>query len=137
MDYSPYTANVPARVSVPPPDMATTRPSTLLAIIARIEEALDDETHGISTDRNYDLKASNARKSRCLYELTKATRGLTPQEMRPEHRDGMVRLRGKLERNASIVRAHMDAVGEVASLIQTAIQRAEDDGTYSSGEFGR
>ena len=33
--------------------------------------------------------------------------------------------------------AHLDAVGEVASLIQAAVQKVEADGTYSSSEFGR
>ena len=42
---------------------------------ARIEQAVDEETASIRTDMNYDLKASNARKSRYLYELSRAMKG--------------------------------------------------------------
>lgn len=131
MDYSPYSAQLPARPAVMADAM---RPSSLLAIIARIEEAVDDETEAIAR-RDFDLKASNARKSRCLYELTRAMRGVG--DLRGEQRDGILRLRRKLERNERAIRAHMDAVGEVANIIQAAIQHAETDGTYSSGGFGR
>ncbi|WP_274627851.1 hypothetical protein [Arvimicrobium flavum] len=117
--------------------MSAGRPSSLLAIISRIEETVDEETAAIHTDLNFDLKASNARKSRGLYELTRAMKGISEHELGIEHRDGMLRLRKKLERNEIMIRAHLDAVGEVASLIQSAIQRAETDGTYSSHEFGR
>jgi hypothetical protein len=135
MDYSPYSANLPARIV--PADVVSLRPSSVMAIMARIEEAVDEETAGIHKDLKFDLKASNARKSRCLYELTRALKGVGPSDLGAEHRDGMLRLRSKLERNETVIRAHLEAVGEVASLIQSAIERAEADGTYSSTEFGR
>lgn len=135
MDYSPYSAQLPARTSVS--DGSTMRPSSLLAIIGRIEETVDEETAAIHTDLDFDLQASNARKSRCLYELTRAMKGVSERDLNADHRDGMLRLRKKLERNETMIRAHLDAVGEVASLIQSAIQRAETDGTYSSSEFAR
>lgn len=135
MDYSPYSAQLPVRAA--PMSDVPMRPSSLLAIIGRIEEAVDEETSAIHTRLDFDLKASNDRKSRGLYELTRAMKGLGERDLGAEHRDGMLRLRKKLERNESIIRAHLDAVGEVASLIQSAIQKAEADGTYSSQEFGR
>lgn len=135
MDYSPYSAQLPARAPVA--DTYAVRPSSLTAIIARIEEAVDEETASIHTDLDFDLQASNARKSRGLYELTRAMKGLSERDLNADHRNGMLRLRSKLERNETMIRAHLDAVGEVAALIQTAIQRAEADGTYSSSEFGR
>ncbi|MBN9070467.1 MAG: hypothetical protein J0H34_02470 [Rhizobiales bacterium] len=119
------------------PSHGTMPPSSLAAIIGRIEEAVDEETASVGSDLGFDLKASNARKSRGLYELTRAMRGLSPHDLRAEHRDGILRLREKLERNETVIRAHMEAVGEVASLIQSAIRLAEEDGTYSSAEFSR
>lgn len=136
MDYSPYSAQLPARTASVA-DAPAMRPSNLMTIIGRIEEAVDEETASIQTNLDFDIKASNARKSRCLYELTRAMKGLSARDLGAEHRDGMLRLRKKLERNEIIIRAHLDAVGEVASLIQSAIQRVEADGTYSSQEFGR
>ncbi|WP_210257344.1 hypothetical protein [Chelativorans sp. ZYF759] len=111
-------------------------PVSLVSIIGRIEEAIERETLAIRTDVNFDIKQSNIRKSRYLYELTKAMRGMGPDELRPEHRDGMVRLREKLERNEQAIRAQLNAVSEVASIIQSAIQKSEGDGTYSAGAFG-
>lgn len=102
------------------------------ALILRIEEAISEETAAIRTDVHFDIKASNARKSRYLYELTRALKGAVPAE----HRDGLVRLRDRLADNEAAIRAHLSAVNEVATMMQNVIQRAENDGTYSAGEFG-
>ena len=117
--------------------VATARPASLSTIIARIEQAVDEETASIRTDMNYDLKASNARKSRYLYELSRAMKGLGAAQLIAEQREAVVRLRDKLAKNELAIRAHLNAVNEVATLIQSAIQRSETDGTYSAGEFGR
>ncbi len=53
-----------------------------------------------------------------------------------EHRAALERLRDKLAINESAIRAHLNAVNEIATLMQNAIQHAETDGTYSAGEFG-
>ncbi len=135
MDYSPYTAQLPARTAVSEP--SAMRPSSLMVIIGRIEEAVDEETAAIRTDLGFDLKASNARKSRYLYELSRAMKDVNAGNLGEDQRNGMMRLRQKLVRNETVIRAHLEAVGEVASLIQAAVQTAEADGTYSSSEFGR
>ena len=68
--------------------------------------------------------------------MNKATKGLTTADLETEHRDGLVRLRRKLAANEAAILAHLSAVTEVAALLQSAIQSAEADGTYSSAEFG-
>lgn len=108
----------------------------LTAIIARAEEAIEAETAAIRTERDFDVKASNAKKSRHLYELSRAFKGLNGHDLPAEHRAAIERLREKLVRNEAVIRAHMNAVGEVADLIQTAIRNADADGTYSAGAFG-
>ena len=113
------------------------RPASLGTILNRIEQAVDEETASIRTDMNYDLKASNARKSRYLYELSRAVKGVGAPQLIAEQRDAIVRLRDKLASNESAIRAHLNAVNEVATLIESAIRRSETDGTYSAGEFGR
>ncbi|WP_127522052.1 hypothetical protein [Mesorhizobium sp. Z1-4] len=110
---------------------------TIPTIIRRIEEAVDIETAAIKTDVNFDLKASNARKSRYLYELNRATRGLDPNMVGAETRSGLARLREKLELNERAILAHLNAVKEVATMVQEAIQHSENDGTYSAYEFGK
>jgi putative heme degradation protein len=109
----------------------------LTAIIGRIEEAVETETHSIRTDVRFDIRASNARKSRYLYELNKAIAGLGGASVPQDHRGSIVRLREKLAANERAILAHLNAVGEVAALMQDAIQRSEADGTYSANEFGR
>jgi hypothetical protein len=129
--YSPELLRiVPAEQPSPP------RPAALSAIIGRIEEAIEQETAAIRSDPGFDIKASNARKSRHLYELNRAMKGLSQATVLSEHRDALLRLRGKLSENEKALRAHLSAVAEVASLIRDAIQQADTDGTYSAREFG-
>jgi hypothetical protein len=119
----------------PVPEQAV--PSVNLgALIGRIEEAIVEETAAIRTDVHFDIKASNARKSRYLYELTRALKGVREGAAPTEHRDGLIRLRDRLADNEAAIRAHLSAVNEVANLMQNVIQNAENDGTYSAGEFG-
>lgn len=110
---------------------------SLTAIIGRIEETIDTETQSIRTDVRFDIKASNARKSRYLYELSRAISGIGAGTLQDEHKSAIIRLREKLAANETAILAHLNAVGEVATLMQDAIQRAEADGTYSASEFGR
>lgn len=131
-DYSPQSLP-----SVAPSDTGSAmRPASMTAIIGRIEEAVEQETVGIRTDMGFDIKASNARKSRYLYELTRAMKGIGETSFMAEHRDGLKRLRETLARNEEAIRAHLNAVNEVATLMQNAIRHAEADGTYSAHEFG-
>lgn len=109
----------------------------LSAIINRIEETVEAETAAIRTDIRFDIKASNVRKGRYLYELNKAIAGLGAAELDVSHRDEVIRLREKLSENEAAILAHLTAVSEVADLMQDAIQAAEADGTYSANEFGR
>ncbi len=133
MSYAAYApSSQPARDQSS--DVAPT--GNLAAIIGRIEAAIDEETTGIRTEPGFDIKASNARKSRHLYDLTRAMKGMADSDALAVHRDGLRRLRGKLAANEAAILAHLNAVSEVATLMQNAIQHAEADGTYSAGAFG-
>lgn len=114
----------------------TTRPGNIGVILNRIEDAVEEETAAIRTDVRFDIKASNARKSRYLYELTRATKGLVEGELPGELKVGVERLRDKLVANERAILAHLSAVSEVATLLKDAIQHSEADGTYSANEFG-
>lgn len=135
-EYSAYSQNLAPRPQPSSMTAAQGRPANIAAILGRIEEAVDEETAQIRTDLKFDLKASTARKSRCLYELSRAVKGISEADFLAEHSDGLKRLRGKLARNEAVLKAHLSAVGEVASLLQNTIQQAEADGTYSAGAFG-
>jgi hypothetical protein len=116
--------------------MPALRSADLSAIVGRIENTIEEETAGIRTNPDFDIRASNARKSRYLYELNKAARNINLGEISPEQREQLSGLRDKLAANEAVIRAHINAVTEVAALIQKTIQRAETDGTYSAHEFG-
>lgn len=131
MEYSPF-ASTPSPRSFASPAVSV---GNLATIIERTAEALDEETVGIRTDVRYDLKASNARKSRCLYELSKATKGMAEADILAQHGPALKALRDKLNRNEATIRAHLSAVGEVAALLQDVIERSQSDGTYSAGGF--
>ena len=135
-DKSELASNLPARTTASEAPIPFARPGNLGAIIGRIEQAIDEETAGLRNDTSYDLKASNARKSRYLYELTRAMKGGSEAEFLEQHREGLTRLRQKLARNEAAILAHLNAVNEVATLLKNAIQRSEADGTYSAIEFG-
>lgn len=130
---------VPAESAKParPVEVPLHHSGSLALIIRRIEDAIDLETAGIRENVEFDIAASNARKSRYLYELSKAAGALSQRPLGEEHRESLQRLRAKLEVNERVILAHLGAVKEVADLLQGAIQRAEADGTYSAGEFGR
>ncbi|MCX7303239.1 MAG: hypothetical protein NTV73_02715 [Hyphomicrobiales bacterium] len=133
MSYYPPTSQSIATRPATEPAVPTVN---LGALIARIEEAVTEETASIRTDLRFDIKASNARKSRYLYELTRALKGAREGSVPAEHRAGLVKLRERLADNETAIRAHLSAVNEVATLVRNVIQRAENDGTYSAGEFG-
>lgn len=135
-DFPLSSPQMPARIPANDPAAAPALPVSLAAIIGRIEDAVDEETASINTDGTFDLKASNARKSRYLYELTRVMKNLGETPILTEHRDGIMRLRDKLAINEQAILARLNAVTEVATLLQNAIQHSEADGTYSAGEFG-
>jgi hypothetical protein len=102
----------------------------LAALLARIEEAVETETSSIRQDPHFDLKSSNARKSRYLYELNKALKSSNDGHFAALHSEDISRLREKLAANEAAIKAHLSAVREVADLLQDAIQKFEADGTY-------
>jgi hypothetical protein len=130
----PTSNKLPARQAAP---ALSVKLGNLPAILSRISQAVEEETAAIRAGADYDLKSSNARKSRYLYELTRATKGMEDSEALTQYRDNIEQLRQRLASNETVIRAHMSAVGEVANLMQDVLQRAEADGTYSALEFGR
>jgi hypothetical protein len=134
--YAPNSISQGQSLALRHPPEQTVPAVNLGSLIGRIEEAITEETTAIRTDIRFDIKASNAKKSRYLYELTRALKGAGRSEVPAEYRDGLIRLRDKLADNEAAIRAHLNAVNEVATLMQNVIQHAENDGTYSAGEFG-
>jgi len=109
-------------------------------VLGRLELIIDNENTRLGNDPEFDIKSSNAHKSRCLYELTMLFRDTRPERMPPVFVDHMKVLKTKLNTNARKVQDYMDAVRSVADILRNAERDADDDGTYQQvhyqfGEF--
>jgi len=104
-------------------------------VLGRLEMIIDNENARIGKDPEFDLKVSNAHKSRCLYELTMLFRDTDPRELAVGYAEQMHALKKKLAINARRVEAPMNAVRAVADLLKNAVREADGDGTYSQEQF--
>jgi hypothetical protein len=105
------------------------------SVLGRLELIIDNENNRIGKDAEFDLKVSNAHKSRCLYELSMLFRDTDPAEMAAVHIEQLHGLKKKLVLNARRVEAHLEAVRAVAEILKNAVQDADADGTYSQEQF--
>lgn len=105
-------------------------------VLGRLEEVLERENAAIGTDAGFDIKSSNDRKSRCLYELNMVVHSLGGQGLSDAYSERLQRVRGLLETNSVRVKAHLEAVRGVTDLINDAVRASEADGTYSLEQFG-
>lgn len=131
--YAPDMA--PATAQPAQPEQRAQQPASISAIIGRIEEAIETETAAITADPSFDIRASNMRKSRHLYDLNRALKGGNQNDLINRHREDVIRLKAKLAANEAAILAHLNAVNEVAGLIRNAIQHSENDGTYNSYSY--
>jgi hypothetical protein len=104
-------------------------------VLGRLEHVLERENALIGTDSAFDISASNAQKSRCLYELNLLFRSVGQERIPAHFGDRLTALRKTLETNTIRVGAHLEAVRGVTDLINDAVQAAEADGTYSREQF--
>ena len=104
-------------------------------VLGRLEMIIDNENERIGKDAMFDLKVSNAHKSRCLYELTMLVRTTDPKELAFNHKQQMHVLKDKLALNARRVEAHLHAVRSVADILKNAARDADGDGTYTQEQF--
>jgi hypothetical protein len=120
--------NLSPRPAVHDPD--ATR-ALVTSVIERIEECLDEETAALDKFPDFDLKASNDRKSQGLVDLNQAMRRLTSTDINEDLQMRLQMFRKKLAINLRKIRLHLDAVREITAVLSDAIQNAESDGTYT------
>lgn len=112
-----------------------TQDHRIKTVLGRLEMIVDNENQRIGSDPQFDLKVSNAHKSRCLYELTMLFRSTDPEELAGAHIHQMHALKEKLALNARRVEAHLHAVRAVADILKNAARDADGDGTYTQEQF--
>jgi hypothetical protein len=125
-----------AGAAIPPrPRVAEDNPSsiwsTVESALARLEEAVEQETAALRARKSVDLKEFHERKSQGLLELTRAMRHIDGGAPTPSLMQRLASLREKLDANSALLKLHLDAVREISAVMTDAIRDAESDGTYS------
>lgn len=111
---------------------------TATIAIERIEGLLRDETAALRTQENLDLADYNKRKSHSIVDFNNAMRALSAAEIDQAFQDRLLRLRRELAANLALIKVHISATHEIASVLSQAVQNADSDGTYSrSSAIGR
>ncbi len=106
-----------------------------LKVVERLEDVIDTETKVLEEHRHAQLAEFNHRKRQGFLELNRVMRLFHTGGPHEDVRARLGILRGKLERNSTILQIHLRAVQEVAAIIARAIQDAQSDGTYSMTRF--
>lgn len=112
-----------------------TQDHRIVGVLSRLEAVVDAENAAIGQDPDFDVSRSNSIKSRCLYEMTMLFNGIRPDDLEPEHKQHLETVREKLKINNIKVKAHMDAVRDIAEMIKETVAAWEADGTYSEDQF--
>ena len=117
--------------------MMETAPSDLRIrnVLGRLEMIIDNENSRIGADPKFDLKTSNAHKSRCLYELTMLVRDTGGDRLAPTFVSQTRHLKNKLAANSQKVEAHLQAMRSVVDILKDAVRSADADGIYSEEQF--
>lgn len=126
---------VDSRANTPQPGSA--RLGIFLQAIARVEETLQVETAVISEYRNDELPMVNERKTRALFDLDRAIKGLHLDEVNDEAWDRVRNLRDQLEENRQLLLIHLNAAREISALIERVMAESDSDGTYNFASFKR
>ena len=115
----------------PPMQDADAARAVVISILRRIEGYVDEETFALDKVPNYDLKASNDRKSQGLVDLNQAMRRLKSSDVNDELEGKLQAFRAKLAVNLRKIRLHLEAVKEITAMLSDAIQSVDSDGTYT------
>lgn len=100
-------------------------------LLDRLKAVIEEECEALSgRDAAYHGQFTE-RKNQLLRDILVAQRGYSSprvaEALAPRSRD----LQQLIKRNQRLLKAHMDAVKEISSIIVDSIRQAESDGTYS------
>lgn len=98
----------------------------------RIEEVLAEELAILEGRVPGSIDAIVARKNHLVVELMRLMQHCNGACADERLRQRLAVLSERLADNARLLRRHIDAIGEVTSIIAGAISAAGDDGTYSA-----
>jgi len=105
----------------------------LTAAIRALIEVVDHESSLLEQYRNPDYSEINARKARGVRVLNQTMAEYATELNQMERikvEQHLATLQVRLDRNRVLLEMHLDAVGEMAQLLQQACDEQEADGTY-------
>lgn len=114
---------------------STSHDHRIVGVLSRLEAIIDAENAAIGSDPEFDIARSNSIKSRCLYDMTMLFNGTRPADLEPAHQSHLETVKSKLRINNMKVKAHMEAVRDIADMIKETVAAHEADGTYSEDQF--
>jgi hypothetical protein len=100
--------------------------------IEHLGAIVEQETDALRMRAAIDLAEFNNRKNQGLLELNRALRALDTGAASRSIAARLADLRAKLDVNRTLLKTHLEAVREVASVVSEAIRDSDSDGTYSS-----
>jgi|GEM_PF-1241629 len=114
-----------------------------VAAVKALEDVVDYETGQLEQHIDPDFADINARKARGVRILNQTMKELLKfldDRKKHEAESLLQALQIKLQRNRELLEIHLEAVGELAEMMQSAIEAQETDGTYNpfslnSGRF--
>jgi hypothetical protein len=118
-------------VAAPSPTIPAGPGGSVDRAIDYLDTVVDQETEALRARAVIDLSEFNNRKNQGLLELNRALRALDAGVPNPSIAARLAGLRAKLDVNRALLKTHLEAVREVASVVADVIKDAESDGTYS------
>jgi flagellar biosynthesis/type III secretory pathway chaperone len=110
--------------------LTSTRPSSFGNILARLNSVIAEETAALNQRQIGELQAFTVKKNQLLFELTRALKSQSFDELDHGSASQLKELRWRLEANQKLLGTHLDAAREVSQTIIEAIRQADSDGTY-------
>lgn len=100
-------------------------------VIGRLGDLIREETAALRAGAHGDIAGLSARKTRIAFELGRAIDIHGAAAVDAATAAELAELHEMLEANRSVLKLHITAVREVASIITEALREAEWDGTYT------
>ena len=105
--------------------------AALMPALQKLIDVIEEENAVLKEHRVVLHSEFTSRKNQGLRELMAAQRMEEPRQAAEACSAMLDRLRSALRINASLLKLHIGAVGEVSDIIIGGLRNAESDGTYS------
>jgi hypothetical protein len=107
--------------------------SAIQPALLKLIEILEEESAALQQPRVVSHANFTDRKNQALRDLMAARRVDEPVSAPTSCKPLLARLSTALRANATLLKLHIAAVGEISDLIISGLREAESDGTYSRG----